>query len=164
MESKLKGLKVVELRDIIAKANVPCPPKAVKADLIASIIASPSAIQLYYQLHPPPASVFFTPRLKYSSSSNSASNLAPASLPTRQVEQVPKKVVLSKAPSPVPAASTFDITKDPEAEKRTQRAARFGIPEVEKPVIIPPTSKPSTSAPDVGFMSHFSIPPFPTAF
>jgi hypothetical protein len=70
MESKLKALKVVELREIISKANVACPAKAIKADLIASIVASPSAIQVYYELHPPPQSVFlFTSRLEFTSSS-----------------------------------------------------------------------------------------------
>jgi HeH/LEM domain len=51
MDSKLKALKVVDLRAILAKANVSCPAKANKQDLIARIIASPPAIKIYHQLY-----------------------------------------------------------------------------------------------------------------
>jgi len=52
MESKLKALKVVDLRAILAKANVSFPTKANKQDLVARIIASQAATQVYYKLHP----------------------------------------------------------------------------------------------------------------
>jgi hypothetical protein len=52
MDSKLKSLKVVDLRAILSKANVSCPAKSNKQDLIARIIASQPATQIYYQLYP----------------------------------------------------------------------------------------------------------------
>ena len=42
-----KALKVVDLKDILAKANVAVTGKANKPDLIAKILASPEAIEVY---------------------------------------------------------------------------------------------------------------------
>ena len=47
MDSKLKSLKVADLKDILAKANQPPPPKATKADLITRILASTEATDVY---------------------------------------------------------------------------------------------------------------------
>ena len=52
MDSKLKLLKVVELKAILSKANVSCPTKANKQEIIARIIASQLATQIYHQLYP----------------------------------------------------------------------------------------------------------------
>ncbi|THH15469.1 hypothetical protein EW146_g5013 [Bondarzewia mesenterica] len=52
MESKLKALKVVDLRDILVKAAVSAPAKAPKSDLIAKILASPAALDTYNQKYP----------------------------------------------------------------------------------------------------------------
>jgi len=53
-EQKLKALKVVELKDILSKAALSAPAKANKQDLIARIIASPAALEVYNKLHAPP--------------------------------------------------------------------------------------------------------------
>ncbi|KAF7362021.1 hypothetical protein MVEN_00547300 [Mycena venus] len=47
MESKLKALKVADLKDILVKAQQSPPPKATKSDLIARIIASKEATDVY---------------------------------------------------------------------------------------------------------------------
>ncbi|KIJ49569.1 hypothetical protein M422DRAFT_27938 [Sphaerobolus stellatus SS14] len=47
MESKLKTLKVAELREVLQKAAVAIPAKANKADLVAKILASPAALEAY---------------------------------------------------------------------------------------------------------------------
>jgi HeH/LEM domain len=52
MESKLKALKVADLKDILSKANVSVPAKANKADLVAKISTSASAIDVYNRLYP----------------------------------------------------------------------------------------------------------------
>ncbi|EGO00206.1 hypothetical protein SERLA73DRAFT_180674 [Serpula lacrymans var. lacrymans S7.3] len=52
MESKLKQLKVVDLRDILSKAAVSIPAKANKQDLINKIVATPAAVQVYQKQHP----------------------------------------------------------------------------------------------------------------
>ena len=54
METKLKTLKVVDLRAILAKSNVSFPTRATKQDLIARIVDSPTATQVYHQLHTGP--------------------------------------------------------------------------------------------------------------
>ena len=55
MDVKLKSLKVVDLKEILQKANVAIPTKANKQDLIAKIVASPVAIDVYNKLHNPTA-------------------------------------------------------------------------------------------------------------
>lgn len=50
--NKLKALKVVDLKAVLAKANVQVPAKANKGDLISKIQASKSAQDAYYALYP----------------------------------------------------------------------------------------------------------------
>lgn len=50
---KLKSLKVVDLKAILAQANVQVPAKANKNDLIARIIGSTKAVDVYNKLHSP---------------------------------------------------------------------------------------------------------------
>jgi len=47
MESRLKALKVVELKEILTKAGVAIPAKANKPDLIAKIIETPAALEVF---------------------------------------------------------------------------------------------------------------------
>ena len=42
-----KALKVIELKDLLTKAGVAIPAKANKPDLIAKIIETPAALQLF---------------------------------------------------------------------------------------------------------------------
>jgi hypothetical protein len=51
--NKLKALKVVDLRAILAKGNVPVPAKATKSDLISRIQGSKPAQDAYLSLYPP---------------------------------------------------------------------------------------------------------------
>ena len=51
--SKLKALKVVDLKAILAKGNVQVPAKATKSDLISRIQASKPAQDAYLSLYPP---------------------------------------------------------------------------------------------------------------
>ncbi|KAL5523469.1 hypothetical protein ACEPAG_7642 [Sanghuangporus baumii] len=51
MESKLKALKVVELKDLLTRAQIPIPAKANKPDLIAKIIDSPAALDVFDEIH-----------------------------------------------------------------------------------------------------------------
>jgi len=53
MDPKLKALKVVDLRQILATAKVSVPAKATKSDLIAKIQASKPALDAYAVLYPP---------------------------------------------------------------------------------------------------------------
>lgn len=55
MDSKLKSLKVVDLKDILQKANVAVPAKANKQDLIAKVVASQAAIDVYNKQQNPGA-------------------------------------------------------------------------------------------------------------
>jgi SAP domain-containing ribonucleoprotein len=53
LEPKLKALKVVDLRQILATAKVSVPGKATKGDLIAKILSTKSAVDAYAVLYPP---------------------------------------------------------------------------------------------------------------
>lgn len=52
MDAKLKALKVVDLKSILATASVSVPAKATKSDLIARIQASKPALAAYAALYP----------------------------------------------------------------------------------------------------------------
>lgn len=54
-DAKLKSLKVVDLKDILAKASVSVPAKANKQDLITRILASPAALEVYAKQQNPNA-------------------------------------------------------------------------------------------------------------
>ncbi|KAJ8696496.1 hypothetical protein PTI98_006364 [Pleurotus ostreatus] len=53
MESKLKALKVVDLRHILSKSATAVPAKANKQELISRILASPAALAEYNSQHSP---------------------------------------------------------------------------------------------------------------
>jgi len=52
LNDKLKLLKVVDLKAILAQANVSVAPRLNKADLISKIVASQSALDVYHTLYP----------------------------------------------------------------------------------------------------------------
>ncbi|KAI0958708.1 hypothetical protein AcV7_004443 [Taiwanofungus camphoratus] len=160
MESKLKALKVVALKDILAKASVSAPSKANKQDLINKILATPAAINVYNAQHasskpvsaprqtpspPKPAPLpaqnhqsLVPPKDAASATPTAqAPEKPPASSPTRPVSAAPPatKATAStsstaKDPSPRESPAT-DGTEDEELEKRKARATRFGLPLVE---------------------------------
>jgi hypothetical protein len=51
--NKLKALKVVDLRAILAKGNVSFPAKSTKSELISRIQASKPAQDAYFSIYPP---------------------------------------------------------------------------------------------------------------
>ncbi|KAM5533332.1 hypothetical protein V8D89_013006 [Ganoderma adspersum] len=147
MEAKLKALKVVDLKDILAKANVTLTGKANKQDLVAKILGAPEAIDVYNKIHgPPPANA--AENASAASSSTVEKSEVPQPLkasdpasPSKTVAPVSSKAVSQAAPkapdataptSAVEMSATATTTKeDAEAEKRKARAARFNIPLVE---------------------------------
>ncbi|EJF65118.1 hypothetical protein DICSQDRAFT_159363 [Dichomitus squalens LYAD-421 SS1] len=142
-----KALKVVDLKDILAKANVAVTGKANKPDLIAKILGSPEAIEVYNNNYGPApaqsardASATTTNAPEKSeappkaaapvSSSKTAQVAAPAPSSKAVSQAAPKASEATPATSPSPSA-TATTSEDPEAERRKARAARFGIPVVE---------------------------------
>ncbi|KAK0239085.1 hypothetical protein EDD85DRAFT_1022491 [Armillaria nabsnona] len=126
MESKLKALKVVDLKAILATASVSLPAKANKQDLINTILASQPALDAYNTLHDVPVQVDHhkVPEKKAE---------PPAPVKAKPAEAPPKEEPVAEptaAPEP-PAVEPAPATVDPELEKRKLRAARFGIPLVE---------------------------------
>lgn len=51
MEARLRALKVVDLKNILARAQLALPPKANKPDLISKILDSQPALDVYEELH-----------------------------------------------------------------------------------------------------------------
>ncbi|PIL34200.1 hypothetical protein GSI_03911 [Ganoderma sinense ZZ0214-1] len=145
MEAKLKALKVVDLKDILAKANVTVTGKANKQDLVAKILGAPQAIDVYHKIHgSAPANAAENASAASSSTAEKSEAppkaSAPAS-PSKTVAPVSSKPVSQAAPQ-APAApgptsttetsTTATVTKeDAEAERRKARAARFNVPLVE---------------------------------
>ncbi|EIN11360.1 hypothetical protein PUNSTDRAFT_141749 [Punctularia strigosozonata HHB-11173 SS5] len=161
MEAKLQKLKVVDLKDILSKANAPAKG-AKKADLVAAILNNPSAVDVYNSIHgeKPPSG---TPTATTDEiiepeqieeelpapSSNTVSHPPPStSNPAPPASTAPASAATSavvEAPAPV-ATDTAPV--DEEAEKRRKRAARFGIPMVEPKA--PPPAKTGNKRPGPG--------------
>ncbi|KAF5370836.1 hypothetical protein D9758_002069 [Tetrapyrgos nigripes] len=137
MEKNLKSLKVNELRNILQKAGLSIPAKTNKADLIARIIASPAAVDVYNaqnspepqndDLLAPPEEVDWNAEdvsaVPAKETEQPTAPSQPADPPASQPDQAEK-------PSDPPAAPPT-TSEDPELEKRRKRAERFGIPLVE---------------------------------
>ncbi|KAJ7084276.1 hypothetical protein B0H15DRAFT_951526 [Mycena belliarum] len=162
MEAKLKTLKVVDLKDILAKAAQPPPQKATKSDLIARILASKDAVAVYNQkfapkddLLAPPEDLDWdvdqanppdqpNPSAASAAAAKTASKPAPVAVPAPASPTAP-----ASAPTPAPAPSE---TEDAELEKRRKRAERFGVPLVEaKPPPVPkkkPAAAPAVKVAD----------------
>ncbi|RDB25425.1 SAP domain-containing ribonucleoprotein [Hypsizygus marmoreus] len=134
MDAQLKTLKVVDLKAVLAKAQVHVPAKANKNDLVAKILASPVAIDVYKQLY------------------DSDDLLAPpedVDWSTEQEQQKPAAEPPAPIPDAVPATTvTTPSTEDLEAEKRRKRAERFGIPLVEAPKPRPARAPNASAVPD----------------
>ncbi|KAJ3823919.1 hypothetical protein F5878DRAFT_725244 [Lentinula raphanica] len=155
MEAKLKSLKVVDLKQILTKANVSLGGKANKADLVAKIISTPAAVNAYNDLYPSaePATAAHDDLLAPPEDLDWTVDEVPSS---KVDELSPEPATKASAPStaepaktsasdPAPAPSSEPVkngsttqstdatsaTVDVELEKRRQRAARFGIPLVE---------------------------------
>jgi SAP domain-containing ribonucleoprotein len=175
MDAKLKALKVVDLKSILATASVSVPAKATKSDLIARIQASKPALAAYATLYPtddlltPPEesvlthfSIFFISVLIHPRIDWNADQSPPATKPTTSIPipSPPAPATTIPAPAVSPPVITSTPTIDPELEKRRQRAARFGIPLVEAPVKTtkskPTLSKP-TNAPVVRQSRYHSV-------
>ncbi|KIM78964.1 hypothetical protein PILCRDRAFT_581165 [Piloderma croceum F 1598] len=172
-EAKLKSLKVIDLKDILAKASVSVPAKANKQDLIARVLASPAALDVYNKQQNPtsaaPVSAAATDDLlappedfdwegDETGPTDVPSSKQPAPAPARAAKP-PSKAAAKPAPSarkpaPVPAvtpptepvADTSAIV-DEELEKRKKRAARFGVPLVETPKSRPSPAKQGSNTP-----------------
>jgi len=155
MDSKLRALKVVDLRNILSTASVQVPAKATKTDLIARIQASKPALDAYASLYPaddllaPPEEVDWNADQPPKST---PSNPTPAPAPTPTPSPVTTTIVPAVQPPLVDTSLPATTTIDPELEKRRQRAARFGIPLVKTPIKTakpkPVNSKPTSAAID----------------
>ncbi|KAJ7713952.1 hypothetical protein DFH07DRAFT_1068637 [Mycena maculata] len=157
MEAKLKTLKVVDLKDILAKAQQQPPQKATKPDLIARILASKEATLVYNAKYAPKDDLLAPPEdLDWDvdqvnapetpveqPKSTSVPTPAKSDPPVAATDSTPTAVTPAAAPAPAP------VSDDVEAEKRRKRAERFGIPVVEpKPTIAKKATAATTKQPD----------------
>ncbi|KAF9264251.1 hypothetical protein L218DRAFT_987254 [Marasmius fiardii PR-910] len=131
MESKLKALKVVDLKAILTKAEQPAPAKSNKQDLISRIIASEKAISVYNAEHGSPDDLLAPPEDLDWNADEVAAAAKPAAKPdsTKSAVKSPSKAAADPPPTPAPVETPTPV--DPEEEKRRKRAERFGIPIVE---------------------------------
>ncbi|KAN0109241.1 hypothetical protein V8E52_009425 [Russula decolorans] len=149
MDSKLKSLKVADLKEICSRANIPTTTRSTKADLITKILASQPAIDAYsakYQQNEsaappskpaPPKEVDWTlvepsrvVPVPVAASNSSPTKTAPA--PAKPQSKV-QKAANSGSEAPKTLVSVPATSADEEFEKRKARAARFGIALVEPP-------------------------------
>ncbi|KAH9831211.1 uncharacterized protein C8Q71DRAFT_861944 [Rhodofomes roseus] len=156
MDAKLKALKVVDLKDILTRAGVSVPSKSNKNDLIARVLASPAALDVYNAQHSPKAPVATSEKLteqqpqptRDEPPSEPPSQPTPPAATPNSPARAPVKPTSSAAqvtpdtPSTETAATpnASKSAEDDELERRKARAARFGLPLVE-PSKTPPESK-----------------------
>ncbi|KAG1742896.1 hypothetical protein EDB19DRAFT_1700763 [Suillus lakei] len=154
MDTKLRALKVPELKEILSKASIP-PGNAKKQDLINKILANPPAIDVFHTLHPatkpknskpapppstdddllaPPEEIDWTVE-----ESISVVTSKPASPPVSP----PKKSKQPLPSTPAPATASPPLVQS-EEDKRKARAARFGTTYVEPTQQQPKKDKPAT--------------------
>jgi len=170
MDAKLKALKVVDLKSILAAASVSVPAKATKSDLIARIQASKPALAAYASLYStddlltPPEEfvllflyIFYCPSNLYPRIDWSTDQPAPKSTASIPTPTPPAPATTIPAPVVSPPVITPTTTVDPELEKRRQRAARFGIPLVEAPVKTSKSKPNPTNPPVVRQSRHHSF-------
>ncbi|CCM06367.1 uncharacterized protein FIBRA_08625 [Fibroporia radiculosa] len=155
MEAKLKALKVVDLKEIISAASLAVPSKSNKQDLIARILASPTALDVYNARHipsnqslkkspikqvvPPPSDdvpAADNESISEVTIADSPLATAPASSAnsmSRPSPPSPHASILVPIASPPKSPAGVVSSQDEELEKRKARAARFSIPLVEQP-------------------------------
>jgi len=161
MESRLKALKVVELKDLLQKANVAIPAKANKPDLIAKILSSQAAIGVFESSNGSEAGGSSTP-----SAVKQASTPKPAAIPVPTSSSNAKKEVLET--NAAADGQTSDLLAPPEeidwsavgASSTSPAGAAGTASTASKPIsstqppapVDAPTStsgEPSTSIPEV---------------
>jgi hypothetical protein len=98
MDAKLKALKVVELKDILTKANVPFQSRANKADLIGKIIANPAAVQTYESSQRPDAQT--VPVAQPQPIAPEHSNVATRERPHKRAKKDPEQDVVMQVAEP----------------------------------------------------------------
>ncbi|KAF7794485.1 hypothetical protein EIP86_005619 [Pleurotus ostreatoroseus] len=155
-ESKLKALKVPELKEILNQAKVAFPARANKADLIAKILGSQPALDVYNQLHGVPSEqqevqqpaeeptpraqvaepeVYVALRTRRGPHSQSLRPEVSSTELLEEPEPAPEPTPAAKpaeAPAPAETQPTpAEPSEDEELAKRKARAARFNIPLVE---------------------------------
>ncbi|EIM83109.1 uncharacterized protein STEHIDRAFT_124402 [Stereum hirsutum FP-91666 SS1] len=168
MESKLKALKVVDLKEILSQAQVAFPTNIKKSDLITKILDSPAALDAYSakyasdttpasktpvtpqdDLLAPPESIDWNAEelSETSAPQGTAPSAEPQAPPQPSTSATNTSSTSKQEPTIASASSTSPISNntgiDEELEKRRSRAARFGIPLVETPTskTVPPAGK-----------------------
>ncbi|KAJ7502740.1 hypothetical protein B0H11DRAFT_2359693 [Mycena galericulata] len=150
MESKLKSLKVADLRDILAKAHQPPPQKATKPDLIARILASKEATAAYNAKYAPKDDLLAPPEDLDWDVDNVNAPETPVEQPKPTTPAKPEPAAAADPAPPKPAEAVVSTpeqpaTVDPEREKLKKRAERFGIPFVETPPSITKKAAPAAT-------------------
>ncbi|KZV68588.1 hypothetical protein PENSPDRAFT_653084 [Peniophora sp. CONT] len=145
MESKLKSLKVAELKELLAGVNITTPNRATKADLISKVLESQAAQDAYMTKYEPnsapaaPAATAPEPaapvepeaeaELDADPEPTDATPTADADAATKQTTATPADTAPAAAPEPAEDAAAA-------LAARKARAERFGIPFVEDPAAV----------------------------
>ncbi|KAI0087927.1 hypothetical protein BDY19DRAFT_199631 [Irpex rosettiformis] len=147
--SRRKALKVVELKEILSKAQVTLTGKANKADIIAKILASPEALAVAGGSSDPAPAESTAPAATPKPVAPSIETISSTPVARPPVSQKAETTPITTAPTSAPTSppesklETEVITthtnnanalveeEDLELAKRRARAARFGIPLVE---------------------------------
>jgi len=167
METKLKALKVAELKEILNKASVPFDAKTQKAGLIKKIQESQAALAIVSgdagaetaedDWLAPPEEVDWDEDLSKSKKVEAPKPVsaakpvpAPAAAPAAALAPAPKHATSGVEDAAAAETSNFKadlepLTVDKEIERRKARAAKWGT-EVTEPVVAKPAAALAASA------------------
>ncbi|OBZ68129.1 hypothetical protein A0H81_11900 [Grifola frondosa] len=130
MESKLKALKVVDLKDILSKANVAIQGKANKQDLIAKILASSAAVDVYNTLH---GTADSSPPSKKPSPSSVTNTVSSQPSPPPADSTVAPDTTTADTPSDTYRRPIRDVHRLSRPAIRSKRASASTVPAAPKP-------------------------------
>ncbi|KAG6332698.1 hypothetical protein ID866_6389 [Astraeus odoratus] len=142
-------LQVAELRDILSKAAAPAPARTNKQDLIARVLATPTAIEIYHNLYPSAEPVsspaVSTPVVKVHAPSSNDDLLAPP----EDLDWTTVETSDATPATPFPQNTTSLKSSPPTKLAQGKPGKPTAAPVTLPPALVPPSDAPAPERPAV---------------